>query len=560
MSNESEREVLEVDFLFVGAGPANLAAAIKLKQQIDTHNQSSDTPMEEPMIVVIEKASELGGHQVSGAVINPGPLKELFPDFESRQCPFESPVTSEAVYALSEKGQFKFPILPPQFHNDGNYVASLSKFTAWLGEQAMELGIEVFPGFTGVEVLYNEDRSRVTGVRCGDKGIDAKGERKPNFELGMDIQAKCTVFGEGVRGYLTKQLIPTLGLEGTHPAIFETGVKEIWECPKGVEPGLVIHTLGYPLDRKTVGGSFVYGMKDNLLVIGLVVGLDYADPFLEPYEELQKLKTHPLIADMIEGGKQVAYGAKAISAGGFYSMPQLVFDGGCIVGESGQLIDIARLKGIHVGMRSGIEAAKSMFACLKDGKDFTKANLEDYPERFLQTDEGKDIFKARNTHQALTTGIPTAFMHIGLQTITGGRGFLDPMPVKHLDRESYDTVAQRYGSKDEPLPKPVESSTRVDKLTSVYNSGTVHEEDQQSHLKIHDTKRCYDTCIETYRYPCNRFCPAKVYDMQEKDGEPFLQVNFTNCVHCQTCDINCPEDNILWTPPESGGGPNYNNM
>ncbi|MCB1197725.1 MAG: electron transfer flavoprotein-ubiquinone oxidoreductase [Deltaproteobacteria bacterium] len=551
----SEREILEVDFLFVGAGPANLSSAIALKKKIDLHNQISDTPVDDPMIVIIEKAAELGGHQISGAVINPGPLSEIIPDYMDRGCPFESPVTQEAVYYLTPKGQFKFPILPPQFKNHGNYVASLSKFTAWLGEQAMELGIEIFPGFTGTEVLYNENK--VIGVRTGDKGVDAQGNPKPNFEQGMDIHAKCTIFGEGVRGYLTKQLIPHLKLEGQHPQIFETGVKEVWECKKPVKPGLVMHTMGYPLDRHTIGGSFVYGMQNNHLVIGLVVSLDYKDPLLEPYAELQKLKNHPLIQDMIKDGKQVAYGAKAISAGGYYSMPQLTFDGGMIVGEAGQLLDIARLKGVHIGMRSGITAADTLFDIFRKDQSFTHDNLRAYQHHFLQSDEGKQLFTSRNFHQALAKGLPKAFFHIGAQTVTGGRGFQDPMPIQHIDRDSYDTVEKRYGQKNIPLPAPIKADTSINKLSSVYNSGTVHEEDQISHLKIQDTQRCYTSCAEKYQSPCNRFCPAGVYEMLEENNQKKLQVNFTNCVHCQTCDINCPEDNILWTPPESGGGPSY---
>jgi len=550
-----ERDILDVDVLFVGAGPANLASAIALKQSIDLHNTKANPPIE-PMIVVIEKAADIGGHQVSGAVINPGPLAEIIPDFLSKACPFEAPVTSEAVYKLSSKGQFKFPILPPQFKNHGNYVGSLSKFTAWLGQQALELGIEIFPGFTATEILY--DGSRVIGVRTGDKGIDAKGNHKPNFELGMDIKAKCTVFGEGVRGFLTKSLIPKLGLEGRHPEVFETAVKEVWACKQNIEPGMVIHTMGYPLDAKTVGGSFIYGMKDNHLVIGLVVGLDYRDPFMEPYQELQKLKEHPLIAKMIEGGKQVAYGAKAISAGGYYAMPQLTFDGGIIVGESGQLIDIAKLKGIHVGMRSGIEAAKVIADNLIANKDFSHESLKAYQTNFLNSQEGKDLHKARNFHQALSLGMPKALVHIGAQILTGGRGFQDPMPCNHVDRESYQTVLQRHGSSQAPLPEDLKTKHALPKLTSIYNAGTLHEEDQVSHLKVHNTDICYSSCAETYRYPCNRFCPAGVYEMlEEADKKLKLQVNFTNCVHCQTCDINCPEDNILWTPPEGGGGPNY---
>jgi electron-transferring-flavoprotein dehydrogenase len=396
-------------------------------------------------------------------------------------------------------------------------------------------------------------------VSTGDKGIDAKGNRKSNFEVGVDIRAKCTVFGEGVRGFLSKQLIPKLGLDhGKHPQTFETGVKEIWECPKGrIQPGMVIHTMGYPLDRKTVGGTFLYGMKNDLLVIGLVVSLDYVDPFLEPYVELQKLKQHPLVSKLIEGGKSVAYGAKAIASGGYYAIPRLYFDGGMIIGESAQLLDMPKLKGIHVGMRSGILAADTIFENFRRKNSFSADDLRSYETALYQSDVGRDLRRGRNFHQALAKGLPTAFLHLAAQEITGGRGWIDPMPVK-LDRLHYQTVAARYGRSDAPLPTIENKTYLVPKLTSVFNSGTMHDENQQAHLKIHDTKRCYETCVETWRFPCNRFCPANVYEMLHEKGSWRLQINFTNCVHCQTCDIKCPEDNILWTPPEGGGGPRYN--
>ncbi|HMR24039.1 MAG TPA: electron-transfer flavoprotein:ubiquinone oxidoreductase [Oligoflexia bacterium] len=552
MTDAIQREVLDVDFLFVGAGPASLAAAIRLAQNIKDHNEKNGTSLE-PMIAVIEKAAELGGHQASGAVFNPQPLSELFPDFLEQNCPVEAPVTKESVYFLKEKSSIKFPIIPPQMHNKGNYVASLSKLTRWLGEKATELGINIFNGFTGNEVLY--ENNRVIGVRTKDQGINAKGEQKPNFEPGVDIKAKCVVFGEGVRGYLTKQLIPKLNLQNKqNPQVYETAVKEVWQCKPGtVKPGSVIHTMGYPLDRKTVGGTFIYGFKNDVLTIGLVVGLDYQNSHLEPYQELQRLKAHPLISKMIDGGKQLSYGAKAITAGGYYAMPQLYFDGGVLVGESGGLLDIAKLKGIHHGMRSGILAADQIFSLYKDEKDFTADHLAPYQEAYLKSKEGKDLYKARNFHQALAKGLPEAFLHIGMQQITGGRGLIDPMPA-HLDRESYLPIAQS------PAIDYSKKQHHVDKLTSVFNAGTIHEEDQPSHLIIGDTSICYDHCDDEYAAPCNRFCPANVYDLQKEGGHKKMVLNFTNCVHCQTCDINCPKDNISWTPPESGGGPRYENM
>lgn len=546
-----ERDKLEVDILFVGAGPSTLASAIHLVQLC---KKNDITP---PSIAIIEKSAEVGAHQMSGAVLQPSALKELFPDFLERGCPVESIVTKEGVYFLTQNKSIKFPIVPPQLNNHGNYVISLAKFTAWLGAQAMELGgIDIFTGFAGTEIVYEGDR--VVGVITGDKGVDANGQPKPNFEPGVEIRAKCTVFGEGVRGFLTKTLIPKLGLQGRHPQIFETGVKEVWECPKGtVQPGLVIHTMGYPLSADTVGGTFIYGMKDDLLVIGLVVSLDYKDPFMEPYKELQKLKSHPLVANMIKGGKQVAYGAKAISAGGYYSMPKLSFDGGLLIGESGHLLDISKLKGVHIGMHSGMIAAQVIFENLKDGKDFSKASLQPYHDRILESNVGKDLYKARNFHQALATGMPMAFLHLGLQQITGGRGLIDPMPVKHTDRNSYETVEKRHGSKNAKPEALQKDEFFVDKLTSVFNAGTIHDEHQVPHLKIGNTDICYTKCNPTWDHPCTRFCPASVYEMLSENNTPKLQVNFTNCVHCQTCDIKCPGDNITWTPPEAGGGPNY---
>lgn len=557
---QAERETLDVDILFVGAGPSSLSGAIYLAQLIESHNKDAEkhghAPLEMPTIAVMEKGPEVGAHQISGAVLDPSSLQELFPDFLDQGCPVESEVTEENVYFLTKTKAFRFPILPPQLHNKGNYVISLSKFTRWLGEKATELGINIFTGFAATKVLY-EDK-RVVGVATGDKGLDSKGKPKQNYEAGVNIRAKCTIFGEGVRGFLSKQLIPKLGLDqGKHLHTFETGVKEIWECPKGrVKPGMVIHTLGYPLSRKTVGGSFVYGMKNEQLVIGLVVSLNYSDPFLEPYKELQKLKQTPLISRFIEGGKSVAYGAKAIASGGYYAIPKLCFDGGMIIGESGQLLDMPRLKGIHIGMKSGMLASQAIFETLKEKKKFSQKDLESYPDALFKSKVGKELHQGRNFHQALSRGLPQAFIHLAAQQITSGRGFIDPMPTK-LDRYHYKTVTQAHGKKEAKIPDLEDQTHVVDKLTSVYNSGTLHDENQVCHLKIADFNQCYSECVEEYRSPCNRFCPANVYEMLKESGKWRLQLNFTNCVHCQTCDIKCPKDNILWTPPEGGGGPHY---
>lgn len=553
----NKRDILEVDVLFVGAGASSLSSAIHLAQLIEAHNKASGEKLE-PMIAVIEKAAEIGSHQLSGAVLDPQPLKDLFPNFIQDGCPVEAEVGTESFYFLTKEKAFKSPLMPPPMKNHGNYVISLSRLTRWLGEQAEALGINIFTGFTGKEVIIENDR--VCGVITGDQGIDAKGEKKANFESGVEIRAKCTIFGEGVRGYLSKQLISKLNLDrnAVNPQTFETSVKEIWECPQGrIEPGMVIHTAGYPLDNGVPGGSFIYGMKDNLLALGLVVSLNYENTFVEPHLELQKFKAHPKIQEYISGGKSIGYGAKALTSGGFYAMPQLYFNGGMFVGESGGLLDMARLKGIHVGMRSGILAAKTIFDQIKNSQNFDASDLQPYQQAFLNAREGRDLYKSRNFHQAVSKGMPTALFHLGLQQLTGGRGLIDPMKTKK-DRDHYLTVKESPGRYGDLNPK--EAPSFVDKLTSVYQSGTIHEEDQPAHLKIGNTHICYDTCEDTYKAPCNRFCPASVYEMQRGGDALKLQINFTNCVHCQTCDIKCPFDNISWTPPESGGGPKYDKM
>ncbi len=546
---DQNNERLDVDFLFVGAGPSNLSAAIHLSDLIQNHNAKNPNHLiDMPMMAVIEKGTEVGSHQMSGAVLDPSALKILFPDYLNQSCPIEADVSDEAFHFLMPKTSIPFPVIPPPMKNHGNHVISLSRFTQWLGQKAIEKGVNIFTSFTGSKIIYDQDK--VLGVGTLDKGIDAHGNKKPNFEAGVDIYAKCTVFGEGVRGYLAKSLIPKLGLQNINPQTFETAVKEVWQCkPGSIKPGMVIHTMGYPLDRNTVGGSFIYGMQNDLLVVGLVLSLNYENPWLEPYVELQKLKAHPLVSKYLDQGKQVAYGAKAICSGGYYSMPRLYFDGGLIVGESGSLLDMSKLKGIHIGMHSGIEAAKIIFKNILNKKEFSKENLSEYQETFLKSKSAIDLYKARNFHQALSKGLPWSLFHIGLQQISHGRGLIDPMPAK-LDRQHYRRISQQDLNNDRDLKN---HPTYVDKLTSVFNSGTIHEEDQIPHLKIKNESVCKDHCIETYASPCNRFCPAQVYEMIDQK----LKINFSNCVHCQTCDIKCPMDNIMWTPPESGGGPRY---
>ena len=561
----SERETLDVDVLFVGAGPGTLASAYHLQQLINTHNERVSSTGEgsavEPMIAIIEKGREIGAHSFSGAVLDPVALHEIVPDFEKKGCPLEKKIDEEDVYYLSRKGAFRLPITPSQMNNHGNYTLSLSKFTRWLGALAEEAGINVFPGFAGVEIL--EEDSVVTGVRTGDKGIGKNGEKRSNYEPGIDLRAKVTVFGDGSRGYLSKQLISNHKLDaGKATQVYETGVKEVFEMPEGrVEGGRVVHTMGYPFKKDCVGGTWIYYLKDNLLSVGLVTPLDYKDPFINPHEQLQQLKEHPTIAKILEGGKSIAYGAKVITAGGYYSVPKLYTAGALLVGEAGGLVDMSRLKGIHLAMKSGMLAAETILDALKRN-DFSEPSLAPYEKAVYESYIGRSMYGARHFHRALSLGIPKAFFHMAVQQLTGGRDVLSYEKIEE-DRYSFESVTEYHGPGAE-LPEPHESDGEkfLDKLSNVYNSGTIHNEDQPCHLKILDTTVCYDTCVDKYRYPCNRFCPANVYEMEkdEDSGDLRLQVSFANCVHCQTCDINCPMDNIRWTPPEGGDGPDYRLM
>jgi electron-transferring-flavoprotein dehydrogenase len=552
-----EREVLEVDVLFVGAGAGSLAGALHLQNLINAHNEQGDGPTLEPMVAIIEKGREVGAHSLSGAVLDPVALRELIPDYRDKGCPIEREVDSEDVYFLTRGRSFRFPIAPPQLRNHGNYIISLAKFNRWLGGIVDGAGVNIFPGFAGTEILY--DDGAVAGVRTGDKGIDKNGERKPNFEPGIDLRAKVTVFGDGPRGYLSKQLIADRALQAGRPVqVYETGVKEVIEVPDGrIDRGRVVHTMGYPFSGDAVGGTWIYYMADNLVSLGLAVPLDYRDPFTHPHDQLQEFKRHPLVAEIIRGGKSVAYGAKVISAGGYHSMPQLCTDRAVIVGEAGAMVDMSRLKGIHLAMKSGMLAAETIFESLQTG-DYSSQALSGYEKALRDSYVGKQLYGSRNFHRAMSKGLPRAFFHLGIQTLTGGSDILSHEGIV-ADRHHCDTVRDRHGEGAEPPDPPSpDGSLYLDKMGNVFNSGTMHNEDQPSHLKVPDTSLCYDTCAETYRYPCNRFCPAQVYEMTTTDdGALRLQVNFANCVHCQTCDIKCPMDNIRWTPPEGGDGPNY---
>jgi electron-transferring-flavoprotein dehydrogenase len=556
-----ERETLEMDVVLVGAGPANLACALHLIRLTNQHNESARhsgaKPLGEINIAIIEKAAEIGAHQLSGAVLDPGSLKELLPDLDPSTAPFEAPVGEEHVYFFSRGGQIPLPILPPPLRNHGNYVISLNKLVRWLGEKCEEAGVNIFPEFPGWEMLYEGDSDRVTGVRTGDKGIDKNGKPKPNFEPGVDITAKVTVLGEGVRGSLTKQLVRRLKLDrDSDPQIYSVGIKELWEMPDDrFAPGSVIHTLGWPLDSHTFGGSWVYGMQDRIIDIGYAVGLDYIDPRVDPHHEFQLFKTHPLVRKLLEGGKMIRYGAKAMPVGGWYTAPRLAGDGFLIAGDSGGLLNGERLKGIHLAIKSGMLAAETILDALV-ADDFSLARLSSFDRKVREGSIGRELYKARNFHQGFDKGRNAGLVLEGISTITGGR-LPRRLPIK-AGNEHLTSISGFDGDRYRQLK--CDDKLTFAKLTDVYYSNTEHNEDQPCHLKVLDTNICVDRCTHEYGNPCQNFCPANVYEMVKAGESRRLQINFSNCVHCKTCDIMDPYQIIDWVPPEGGGGPNYRNM
>lgn len=561
------RETMDVDVLIVGGGSAGLSCAYHLSNLIQKRNEAiaagtvQGEVIADPMIVVLEKGNEVGAHSFSGAVLKPTALKEMMPDYREQGCPIESDVKKDAVHYLGSDFSFKLPITPPPFHNEGNHIISIAKVNRWLGTKCEERGINIFPGFAAVEALYEGDK--IVGIRTGDKGRDKDGKPKSNFEAGMILKSKVVIFAEGTRGSLFRQVQKKLNLrEGKNPEVYEEGVKEIIQMPPGtVEAGQVIHTLGFPL-KKSIGGTFIYTIPGDKIILGLVAYLDSHDPLLDPHRELQKLKTHPFIRKMTEGGQVIAYGGKTLPAGGYYSMPKLYGDGWMACGDSASMVDVQKLKGIHLAMKSGMLAAESIL----DGmiaNDFSEKTLTKYDERVRESFIGKELHRVRNFHQTLSKGMFASLPLIALQEATAGRGLFDHMSMER-DALQTHTVLDMWGPEgvsrpENQIPKP-DGKLFFDKLSSVYLTGTMHDEDSPNHLIVPDKDICRTVCKPKFESPCEKFCPANVYEMlpsAKKAGEYELQVNFTNCIHCKTCDIKCPFENIEWTVPEGGGGPRY---
>ncbi len=555
----SAREQIDFDVVFVGGGPACLAGAIRLMQLAGERGLT-------PEVALVEKGAEIGAHALSGAVLNPIALQELIPDYIARGCPIEATVRGDEFYFLTRDKAYRLPLVPRYMHNTGFQIVSLARLTRWLGKIAEELGVNIFPGFSGSQVLYADDGRRVTGVRTGDQGLDKNGTPKGNFEPGIDLHARVTVFGEGARGSLMKSITEKLGLAaGKMPQVYETGIKEVIQLPEGhyftTSDGNDIHTFGYPLGMKTPGGGFIYEMSDNRVAIGFLVGLGYENPFLDPYAEFIKFKRHPLVAAIIRDGKVIEQGARTVSTGGYYTMPRLAADGALFVGGAAAIQNTPGLKGIHVSMKSGMLAAEAALAAVASG-DPSAQTLALYPRRLEESWLKTEIYEGRNFAQALAKKMPAKLIHLGAQYVSGGRGLIDPL--QH--REDYRTLkpaGKGQALKPQADAKPLyDGVLYVDKLTGVYLSKTLHREDEPCHLIVPDTRLCVTTCYETYANPCTRFCPAQVYEMEcdEKTGRRHLKLNPSNCLHCKTCDIKDPYRNITWTCPEGGEGPSYSTV
>ena len=541
---EVERERMEYDVVVVGAGPAGLAAAIRLKQLAAAAGS-------EIGVCVIEKGSEVGAHILSGAVFEPRALNELIPDWRERGAPLNTPATEDRFLYLTKNRALRLPT-PPQMHNHGNYIISLGNLCRWLAGQAEELGVEIYPGFAAAEVLYDDDR-RVRGVATGDMGVGRDGEPTDRYTPGVELIARETLFAEGCRGSLTKTLVERFRLrEGRDPQTYAIGVKELWEvAAEHHQPGLVVHTVGWPMDGDTYGGSFLYHLEDRQVAVGFVIGLDYRNPYLAPFEEFQRFKTHPAIRGFFAGGRRISYGARALNEGGFQSIPRLDFPGGALVGCAAGFVNVPKIKGSHTAMKSGMVAAEAVFARLSgDGSAEVRGALR-------QSWIWDELYRVRNIRPSFRLGLWGGLLYSALDTyVLRGRA---PWTFHHHPDHTQLTRADAAPPIEYPKP---DGKITFDRLASVFISNTNHEEDQPAHLQLRDPEKAITVNYQLYDSPEQRYCPAGVYEIVEDagSGEKRLQINAQNCVHCKTCDIKDPEQNIDWVVPEGGGGPNYPNM
>ena len=542
-----EREAMEVDVVIVGAGPSGLSAAIRLAQLAQETEQ-------EISICVLEKGSEVGAHILSGAVLEPRALNELIPDWKERGAPLNTEAAEDKFLLLTKNSAIRLPT-PPQMHNHGNYIVSLGNLCRWLKDQAAELGVEIFEGFAGAEILYDDD-GRVVGVATGDMGVSREGEQKDGFTPGYELRGRYTLFAEGCRGSLTKGLFERYNMqEGCDPQTYALGIKELWEIdPEKHSQGRVIHTIGWPVDSKTYGGSFLYHLEDNQVAVGFVVGLDYPNPHLSPFEEFQRFKTHPEIRSTFEGGRRVAYGARALNEGGFQSIPELICPGAAIIGCAAGFLNVPKIKGTHNAMKTGMIAAEAVAEALaKDAPPLLSA----YPAALKKSWVWDELYRVRNIRPAFRWGMWAGLIYAALDTyIFRGRA---PWTMHHHPDHESLLPAQKAPKIDYPKP---DGEVSFDRLSSVFISNTNHEEDQPVHLTLKDPDVPITVNLAQYDAPEQRYCPAGVYEIVQDtaDSEPKLQINAQNCVHCKTCDIKDPGQNIDWVVPEGGGGPNYPNM